>query len=145
MPLGAASDPTGDLVGVTITEGFATYSFSKKALTRLSGSPPVAAGERFNDGKIDPAGRYWAGTLARDDKGEIKSGAASLYMRDTNGTVTKVAGGLSISNGICWSADATKMYYADTPTGQVRPRASLSLSLSLSLSRPRGVARGDGS
>ena len=53
----------------------------------MEGNPLVKEGERFNDGKVDPAGRYWAGTLARDARGDIVEKAATLYRRDTDGKV----------------------------------------------------------
>ena len=119
VPLAAACDPSGDLVGCTTTDGFATYSFGAKTLTLLGGAPPVAAGERFNDGKLDPTGQYWAGTLVRDAAGEIVPSAGSFYKRDAGGAVTKALAGVSISNGLAWTSDAKTMYYIDTPTQQV--------------------------
>eukprot|EP00434_Breviolum_minutum_P033004 symbB.v1.2.029198.t2/scaffold3170.1/size62039/2 len=65
-------------------------------------------------------GRYWAGTLARDvASNEIVAKAASLYLRDVDGTVKMVLKELSISNGLVWSKDARTMYYIDTPTAQI--------------------------
>jgi sugar lactone lactonase YvrE len=67
---------------------------------------------RFNDGKCDPAGRFWAGTISL-----VKNiGDANLYMLDTDGTLQLKVDEVTNSNGICWSADATTMYYIDTPT-----------------------------
>ena len=71
---------------------------------------------RFNDGKCDPAGRFWAGTISM-----IKdTGSANLYCLDTDGSLSLKVSGVTNSNGICWSADATKMFYIDTPTQNVR-------------------------
>lgn len=71
---------------------------------------------RFNDGKCDPAGRFWAGTISTiKDKG-----TANLYCLETDGTLTHKVDDVTNSNGICWSADASTMYYIDTPTKQVR-------------------------
>mgnify|MGYP001234829048 CR=1 FL=1 len=71
---------------------------------------------RFNDGKCDPAGRLWAGTMARSGQG--KNGA--LYTLETDGrTVVRKLDGVGISNGICWSLDHKTMYYVDSPTRQV--------------------------
>jgi sugar lactone lactonase YvrE len=70
---------------------------------------------RFNDGKCDPAGRFWAGTLNMSGK----KGAAALYRLNLDGTVTKMIDNVSISNGIVWSNDHQKMYYIDTPTQKV--------------------------
>jgi sugar lactone lactonase YvrE len=68
---------------------------------------------RMNDGKCDPAGRFWAGTMAFDESPEV----ASLYVFD--GSVRTVLDGVTISNGLAWSADRRTMYYIDTPTGRV--------------------------
>ena len=71
---------------------------------------------RFNDGKCDPAGRLWAGTMEFD--GEPDRGA--LYCLDTDGTVTRKFGNVTISNGIVWSLDGRTMYYIDTGRNNVR-------------------------
>jgi len=70
---------------------------------------------RFNDGKCDPAGRFWAGTMSLVGA----KNAAALYRLDADSTVHKMIDGVSISNGIVWSGDKTKMYYVDTPTRKV--------------------------
>jgi len=67
---------------------------------------------RFNEGKCDPAGRFLAGTMAYD----LTPGAGSLYRLDPDLTVTKLLDGVTISNGLTWSADGTTMYYIDSPT-----------------------------
>jgi sugar lactone lactonase YvrE len=70
---------------------------------------------RFNDGKCDPAGRFWAGTMSIND--EKKAGA--LYRLDSDSSIHKMVENVSISNGIVWSLNNTKMYYIDTPTQKV--------------------------
>ncbi|MBA2464106.1 MAG: SMP-30/gluconolactonase/LRE family protein, partial [Nocardioidaceae bacterium] len=65
---------------------------------------------RMNDGKVDPAGRFWAGTMALDSA----LGAGTLYRLDTDRSVHTVLPGLTISNGIDWSPDATTMYFIDS-------------------------------
>jgi sugar lactone lactonase YvrE len=72
-------------------------------------------GNRMNDGKCDPAGRFWCGSMHPD----FTEGAGNLWMMDTDLSVEKKIEGVTISNGVAWSADATTMYYIDTPTGQV--------------------------
>lgn len=79
---------------------------------------PVAEakpGLRFNDGKCDPAGRFWAGTMAYDQS----NGAAALYRLDPDGRATLVLDGVTISNGLAWSLDGRTMYYIDTPTQRI--------------------------
>ncbi|MFP4432529.1 MAG: SMP-30/gluconolactonase/LRE family protein [Spirochaetaceae bacterium] len=73
------------------------------------------ADTRFNDGAVDPAGRFWAGTLSLKDEAE----ACRLYRLDTDGSVETVLDKVTISNGIVWSSDHRRMYYIDTPTGRV--------------------------
>ncbi len=72
-------------------------------------------GNRFNDGKCDPAGRLWVGTMSLS---QVENNG-SLYRIDADGSSHKMIENVSISNGIVWSNDSTKMYYIDTPTYQV--------------------------
>lgn len=63
---------------------------------------------RFNDGKVDRDGRFWAGTMTAE-------GASSkLYKLDENLAVAPMIENVTISNGIGWSPDDRIMYYADT-------------------------------
>lgn len=70
---------------------------------------------RFNDGKCDPRGTFWAGTMAYD----CKNGAGNLYEFDSKGNVKKKIDGVTISNGLVWSSDRTKFYFIDSLTYQV--------------------------
>ncbi|WP_167614017.1 SMP-30/gluconolactonase/LRE family protein [Maribellus sediminis] len=70
---------------------------------------------RFNDGKCDPSGRFWAGTMSTVGGGKV----GALYRLDPDNSIHKMIDKVSISNGIVWSADKTKMYYVDTPTMKV--------------------------
>ena len=73
---------------------------------------PHLPGNRFNDGKCDPAGRFWIGTMAINET----ANAGSLYMLDANHHISKKIEGTTISNGMAWSADNKIFYYIDTPT-----------------------------
>jgi sugar lactone lactonase YvrE len=68
---------------------------------------------RMNDGKCDPAGRFWAGTMDNQETRPI----GSLYVFD--GRLRTVLDGVTISNGLGWSPDHRLMYYIDTPTDRV--------------------------
>jgi sugar lactone lactonase YvrE len=70
---------------------------------------------RFNDGKCDPAGRFWAGTMSVSNV----PNAGSLYLLEKNLSVTTKIAGVSCSNGLAWSPDHQTLYYIDTPTQNV--------------------------
>ncbi len=71
---------------------------------------------RFNDGKVDPAGRFWAGTLALDSRPR----QSRLFRFDAKGHATVMREGVSISNGLAWAPDGRTLYYVDSPTRQVQ-------------------------
>jgi sugar lactone lactonase YvrE len=97
--------------------GYVRFNLLTGTKTALADPEASMRGKnRFNDGKCDPAGRFWAGTISM-----IKdTGSANLYCLDTDGSLSLKVSGVTNSNGICWSADATKMFYIDTPTQNVR-------------------------
>jgi len=67
-------------------------------------------GNRPNDGKCDPQGRLWVGSM--DDAEEHNNG--TLYRIDKDLSVTSVLGGLGIPNTLEWSADRKIFYFADS-------------------------------
>lgn len=68
--------------------------------------------ERFNDGKIDAAGRLWIGTVLNDSKGIVKYGG-SLYKLE-NGQFVKMSDNFTLSNGMAWNSNNTLMYFNDS-------------------------------
>ncbi|MCF8707299.1 SMP-30/gluconolactonase/LRE family protein [Rhizorhapis sp. SPR117] len=78
----------------------------------FSGSPDL----RFNDGRTDRHGRFWAGSVNM-----LKSAHdAALYRLDSDGTVTQVEGGMLTCNGAAFSPDGKHFYHTDTPSHTVR-------------------------
>jgi sugar lactone lactonase YvrE len=69
---------------------------------------------RFNDGKVDPWGRFVAGTMAWEE-----TPTAALYMLWPDNSVTTLLEGVTISNGLAWSAAGDLLYYIDSPTRRV--------------------------
>ena len=65
---------------------------------------------RMNDAKCDRKGRLWAGTMSET----LAEGAGSLYRLDTDGELSLVVAGVTVSNGLDWSPDNRTMYYIDT-------------------------------
>lgn len=70
---------------------------------------------RFNDGKCDPRGNFWAGTMAYD----VTDGAGTLYEFDSMGSVYKKIERCTISNGLVWNSTRTKFYFIDSPTYEI--------------------------
>ena len=79
--------------------------------------PALGARHRFNDGKSDPAGRLWLGTLSLDSA----TAECALFVIDPRATapVRTAVSGVSLSNGLGWSPDARTFYYIDSPTRRV--------------------------
>ena len=80
----------------------------------LAEPPYDMATERFNDGKCDPQGRFWVGTIyePRDPPN------AALY-RFSDGVLTRQADRITVSNGLAWSPDGRTMYWSDTQAHSV--------------------------
>lgn len=112
-PVGAAALQRDGGLLLALGAGFARLSLDSGEVVPLADAPgtdPAIA--RMNDGEVDPAGRYWAGTKAYDDT----PGGGRLYRLDAGGAVTTVLDSVTISNGLAWSRDGGTLYYVDTPT-----------------------------
>ena len=104
-------------VALTLGRAFATLDLETRRLSVLVEPDEEKArrGNRFNDGKCDPRGRFWAGTMAVSEA----PAAGGLYRLDPDGRVHRLLEQVSISNGIVWSLDRDFMYYIDTPTREI--------------------------
>ena len=102
----------GDYVAAT-QEGFAHVSIDGKF------SPLhtfLAADMRMNDGKVDPAGRFWAGSLALS----FEKNRGSLYVLEKDGSYLSVLDNVTLSNGMGWSPDSNFFYYIDSIPGVLK-------------------------
>jgi len=70
---------------------------------------------RLNDGRVDPAGRFWVGSMRE----ALDEPVGALYRVDPDGNVLKHADGIVCSNGLAWSPDGRTMYHADSRLGTV--------------------------
>jgi L-arabinonolactonase len=95
--------------------GFATLDAPGGDLDWLELPDLKLGDERFNDGKVDRAGRFWAGTLDR----KLGSAIGQLYRVEPGFRVTAMDRGFTISNGIGWSPDDRTMYFTDTPSRRI--------------------------
>lgn len=69
---------------------------------------------RSNDGRADPAGGFWIGTMGR----QAETGAGAIY-RFAGGRLARKRAGISISNSICFSPDGSRAYFCDTPSQRI--------------------------
>jgi len=71
-------------------------------------------GTRSNDGRADPQGGFWIGTMGKS--GEADAGAIYRYYR---GELRQLYAPITVSNSICFAPDGSRAYYADTAAGQI--------------------------
>ncbi len=79
---------------------------------RLAEVEPGLLANRFNDAACDPSGRLWAGTMSTTRE----PSAAALYRLEPGGEPVVAIPGATVSNGLDWSPDATRLYYVDSVT-----------------------------
>lgn len=114
----------------------------------LPGSPRV----RLNDGRADPVGNFWVGSMKNNvlpdgELGEAGPGEGVLYRIDPKGAVTEWRRGLGISNTLCWSPDGTVFYFGDTLANEIYAYDYADGAITNERSFQKGFARGapDGS
>ncbi len=89
------------------------------ALTRIQAAEHDTATTRFNDGKCDALGRFWAGTIYEPKDQRV----AALYCLDARGGtphMARMTNDATTANGLAFSPDARTLYWADTPSHAVR-------------------------
>lgn len=104
----------GDLI-LGMTVGLTRLNLESGEVSPIIDPEKDLPNNRFNDGKVDPEGRLWAGTMGLDEAPNV----GSLYRLNRNHSADKLFDQVSISNGMAWSADHKSYYYIDSPTRQV--------------------------
>jgi sugar lactone lactonase YvrE len=105
--------PGGDLL-LAMRDGL--YRFDPvTGQRRLLAAPPYDPKvERYNDGKADPQGRLWVGTIY-----EPRDAANAALYRWAAGKLTKMAGGVTVSNGLAFSPDGRTLLWSDTAAHRI--------------------------
>lgn len=137
----------GGLV-LALRTGFHLLDLDNGRLTFLCHPEPDIPTNRLNDGKVGPDGRFWAGTM--DDR-PVKEKTGQLYRLDPDHSCHRMAGDVTVSNGLAWSPDGRTMYHSDsrgaaiyrydydTATGAIGPRQPF-VSVQSDWGRPDGGA-----
>jgi len=118
QPVGTVVPRRSGGVMLALQHGFASLDLESGAVTMLSDPEKHLPENRFNDGKCDPAGRFWAGTML-NGAGESDPPHGSLYSLDANHQVQRRLGHVRISNGLAWSLDKRTLYFVDSPEYRV--------------------------
>jgi sugar lactone lactonase YvrE len=96
---------------LALRNGFHLFDFESGKLTFLTNPETDILTNRFNDGKVSPDGRFWAGTM--DDRRD-RQPVAALYRLDPNSSCHRMLSGIAVSNGLAWSPDGRTMYHSDS-------------------------------
>ena len=116
---------------LALHNGIASLDLDTGDVTPICDPEADLPDNRFNDGKCDPAGRFFAGTMPMGD------GMGALYLFDHDMSYTRVRSHVKCSNGLAWTSDQKTMYYIDTSTMQV-DAYDYDMETS-AISNPRGI------
>lgn len=113
-PSALAIHPHGGLV-VATRLGIVHLDTVSGEVTEMVPAPYDTATTRFNDGRVDGAGRFWIGTLY--EPRDIQ--AAAMYCFEKGKLTLKWSGGMTVSNGLGFSPDQKIMYHSDTTSHRI--------------------------
>lgn len=107
-PIGSFGFRANDGIILATGDGFSLWQNGQNTPEILWNPLPDRDGVRLNDGKVDPAGRFWAGSM---DTASIEG---ELYRLDPDGTQHTLLKKIGISNGLGWSPNCKTMFYTDS-------------------------------
>lgn len=113
--LGAVVPSENGTVLLALESGLATFDLTNEKLIGLSVLENSKREMRYNDGKVDPNGNFWIGSMHK--KAAPKMG--NLYRVDAQMNPTQHIADTSISNGMAWTSDQKTFYYIDTAAYEV--------------------------
>lgn len=95
---------------LALQSGLAFFDEESETITQIENSFTLGEGTRSNDGKCDPAGRFWLGTLDYD----LEEGSGNLFCVSSDLEVEKKLDQLTIPNGMAWNKIADRFFFIDT-------------------------------
>lgn len=114
-PVGFAVAARGGGYVAGVGRSFASVDWSTGAVTSLTTVDNDKPRTRFNDGKVDPHGRLFAGTMGPEESpGQFIRKLGSLYSLDSELKVERHLDQVDISNGLDWSSDGKFFFYVDS-------------------------------
>ncbi len=115
-PGSLAPRPGGQLLAA-FRDGLFNFNPTTGLRTLLAPPPYNPAEQRFNDGKADPQGRFWVGTIS-----DARRPEATLYCAGNTAqahALRPMASGITVSNGLAFSPSAQHMYWSDTASHRI--------------------------
>lgn len=104
---------------VALQTGVWNLNLETEAMTYLTNPEVDTANIRLNDGKCDPDGRFWVGSMHLKQT-EYAAALFRITAENDQISLKEMQDSVTISNGIIWSLDEKTMYYIDTKRGNVR-------------------------
>jgi sugar lactone lactonase YvrE len=108
--------PEDNQIVAAFASGVARYHLDSGEVDWIARPELDKPGLRFNDGRVDRQGRFWAGSMIESDDSYHQGG---LYRLNPDLSLSSVVDGITISNGLCWSPDSRVMYHADSPRQEI--------------------------
>ncbi len=116
--IGLTADP--NVLVMAMAHQFGTFDWTTRAFSPLLDLEEAGNGNRLNDGRVDPAGRFVVGSMWADTAaGKTTGSMYSITRTDGELTSTVLFDGITVANGVGFDGDRGRMYFADTPSDQV--------------------------
>jgi len=115
--IGCVAPRQGGGAVLGLEAGWCGFDPETGGITVLDATAPGLDSHRFNDGCVDPAGRFWAGTMPKAGPRDAVAGEAgdgTLFRLDADRTCTAMLDGLYIQNGLAFAPDGRTMYLSDS-------------------------------
>jgi sugar lactone lactonase YvrE len=121
---GCIAEFEAQAVAIALGSGVHRFDLETGAVELLCAAPRKRPRTRFNDGKVDPTGRFWASTMQnnfgpRGEQVRLERWDGSLFRFDSNGTVDTIEENLGCGNTLAWSPDLKRFYFADSLKNQI--------------------------
>lgn len=111
-PIGSFALCADDAVLVALKSGLYRYDLASAALAPLASPERHLPHNRMNDGRCDPAGRFWVGTMRDPPDAARRDG--TLYRLAPDHACTAMAGDFVVPNGLAFSPDGRTLYHSDS-------------------------------
>ncbi len=118
------TDVDGTLL-VTLASKLVFLRVDTDERTDLGVALPGAPDVRFNDGRTDPRGTFWVGSMANNvgpngENRDVWEGMGKLFRFRMGAELEEMESGIGISNTLCWAPDGRTFYFGDTLKNEIR-------------------------